>query len=132
MKTRHNKVIICIFLLILIFGLHTLYSQQFGTVPVRGKISFIELGSVKCVPCQMMKPVMIELTETFPEDVAVVFYDVWTPLGRPYGAKYSIKVIPTQVFLDREGKEFYRHEGFLPFDEILQILKTQGVYKKIE
>ena len=41
--------------------------------------------------------------------------------------KYKIRVIPTQVFLDKNGKEFFRHEGYFPFEEIEKKLKAQGV-----
>jgi len=35
--------------------------------------------------------------------------------------------IPTQVFLDEKGKEFYRHVGFFPEEELIKVLKTKGV-----
>ncbi len=122
-RVRFAAVIFCI----TAAAASPLFAEQFGTTPVKGKITFIELGSVNCVPCQMMQPVMIELQNTFPTDVAVVFYDVWTPLGKPYADKYRIRVIPTQVFLDREGNEFFRHEGFFPLADILKVLESQGV-----
>jgi len=31
---------------------------------------------------------------------------------------YGIAVIPTQVLLDKEGKEFFRHSGYLPTSDI--------------
>lgn len=90
-------------------------------------VTFIELGSVNCVPCKMMQPVMKEIEEEFGDQVKVIFYDVWTEEGQPYGQKYGIRVIPTQVFLDKDGNEYYRHEGFFPKEEIIEILKMQGV-----
>jgi thioredoxin 1 len=44
-----------------------------------------------------------------------------------YAEKYGIKVIPTQVFLDKEGKEFFRHEGFFPEGEIDKLLQKRGL-----
>lgn len=90
-------------------------------------VTFIELGSVNCVPCKMMQPVMKEIEEEFGDQVKVIFYDVWTEEGQPYSQKYGIRVIPTQVFLDKHGNEYYRHEGFFPKEEIIEILKMQGV-----
>ncbi|MGB9745437.1 MAG: thioredoxin fold domain-containing protein [Bacteroidales bacterium] len=63
----------------------------------------------------------------YPNQVNVIFYDVWTPEGKPYAEKYNIQVIPTQVFLDENGKEFYRHEGYFPEEELVKVLKTKGV-----
>jgi thioredoxin 1 len=91
------------------------------------KVTFIELGSVKCIPCKMMQPIMKEIEEEYPDQVKVVFYDVWTPEGRPYTSEYNIKVIPTQVFLDKDENEYYRHEGFFPKDELVKVLKKKGV-----
>jgi thioredoxin 1 len=90
-------------------------------------VTFIELGSVSCVPCKAMQPVMESIRRKYPEQVSVLFYDVWTKEGRPYGQKYRIRVIPTQVFLDKDGKEYYRHEGFFPEAELLKILEKGGV-----
>jgi thioredoxin 1 len=91
------------------------------------KVTFVELGSVNCIPCRMMKPVMEKIEQQYKGQVKVVFHDVWTPEGKTSGAKYAIRVIPTQVFLDKDGNEYYRHEGFFPFEEVDKILKQKGV-----
>jgi len=90
-------------------------------------VTFVELGSLNCIPCKMMQPVMAEIEKEYGEQVKVVFHDVWTPEGRPYGEQYRIRAIPTQVFLDKDGKEFFRHTGFFPKEEIVKVLKQQGV-----
>ena len=91
------------------------------------KVTFVELGSVNCIPCKMMQPIMKEIEEEYVGQVKVVFHDVWTEEGRPYAQEYGIRVIPTQVFLDKDGNEYYRHEGFFPKEELVKVLKQQGV-----
>jgi len=91
------------------------------------KVTFVELGSVKCIPCKMMQPIMKEIEEEYKDQVRVIFHDVWTDEGRPYAGKYRIKIIPTQVFLDKDGKEYFRHEGFFPKEQLVEVLKKQGV-----
>ena len=92
------------------------------------KVTFIELGSVRCIPCKMMQPVMEEIEKEYGnKGVKIVFYDVWTEAGRPYGEQYGIQGIPTQIFLDKDGKEFFRHVGFFPKEEIVKILQNQGI-----
>jgi thioredoxin 1 len=91
------------------------------------KVTFIELGSVRCVPCKQMQPIMKSIEEKYGSQVKVVFYDVWTPLGKPMADKYNVQLIPTQVFLDENGKEFFRHEGFFPEEELVKVLKTKWV-----
>jgi thioredoxin 1 len=90
-------------------------------------VTFIELGSVNCIPCKMMQPVMRQVEQKYGGQVKILFYDVWTSAGRPYAQKYGIQAIPTQVFLDRNGKEYFRHIGYFPFEEVEQVLKKGGV-----
>jgi thioredoxin 1 len=91
------------------------------------RVTFIELGSVRCIPCQKMQVVMKAIKEKYGTQVKVVFHDVWTPEGKPFGKKYGIEEIPTQVFLDKNGKEFSRHVGYLPEEDLVKILRTEGV-----
>ena len=74
-----------------------------------------------------MQPVMKAIEAKYGEQVKVIFYDVWTKEQRPYAEKYGIKLIPTQVFLDEKGKEFFRHEGFYPEKEIDKLLQGKGI-----
>ena len=90
------------------------------------KVTFIELGSVKCIPCKKMQPIMKQIEEEYPE-VNVVFYDIRRQESRQYAQKYRIRIIPTQVFLNENGKEYFRHEGFLPKEELEKVLVSGGV-----
>ena len=91
------------------------------------KVTFIELGADRCIPCKKMQPVMKEIAAEFAESVQVIFYDVWK--DQAPGRKYGIQLIPTQVFLDSRGKEFFRHTGFFSKEEIIEVLNKQGVKK---
>ena len=91
------------------------------------KVTFIELGSVNCIPCIKMQVVMREIEREYGDQVAIVFYDVWTDAGKPYAQQYRIRVIPTQVFLDQNGNEYFRHEGYFPKEDLLQVLRQKGV-----
>jgi len=90
-------------------------------------VTFVELGSVRCIPCKLMQPIMKDIEKDYAGQVKVVFHDVWTPEGEPFAASFKIRVIPTQVFLDKEGKEYFRHEGFFPKEELIKVLKQKGV-----
>jgi thioredoxin 1 len=102
-------------------------SDQDTSNSVKPKITFIELGSVNCIPCKMMQPVMKSIEEKYGKQVKVVFYDVWKPEQKRYAQEYNIRVIPTQVFLDKGGKEIFRHEGFFPEKEIDAFMEKQGL-----
>jgi len=93
-------------------------------------VTFVELGSVKCVPCRQMQPVMKAIEEKYAGQVKVVFYDVWKEDQRRYAEQYKIRVIPTQVFLDQNGHELMRHEGFYPEKDIDVFLQSKGLKPK--
>ena len=103
-------------------------AQQTAIEPAAGaQVTFVELGSVNCIPCRMMQPVMKEIETAYPGRVKVVFIDVMTEKGRPYAQQFGIRAIPTQVFLDSTGKELARHIGFYPRDSIVALLADKGV-----
>jgi thioredoxin 1 len=94
------------------------------------KVTFVELGSVNCIPCKKMQPIMKSIEEKYGSQVKVVFHDVWKADQKKYAEEFGIKLIPTQVFLDENGKEFSRHEGFYPEAEIDKLLQKMGLKKK--
>lgn len=94
------------------------------------KVTFVELGSVSCIPCKQMQPVMKAVEAKFGEQLKVIFYDVNKEENKKISEQYKIKLIPTQVFLDANGKEFFRHQGFYPEKEITKLLQKNGLVIK--
>lgn len=84
------------------------------------KVTFLELGAESCIPCKMMKPIMRDIAAEYPGVVEVIFHDLYR--DREVGQRWNVLVMPTQVFLDSEGREFFRHEGFYPKDELKEML----------
>ena len=126
-----NKGPLIILSFILIIGSSLAVHAQKGT-QVQPKITFVELGSVNCIPCKKMQPIMKSIEEKYSGQVKVVFHDVWKEDQKQYATKYGIKLIPTQVFLDSTGKEFSRHEGFYPETEIDKLLQKKGLMPKVK
>ena len=85
----------------------------------------IDLGSDNCIPCQRMAPILEELREEYAGRAEVLFVDIRQ--NPEEGRRYGIRVIPTQVFFDREGNEIWRHEGFLSREEIVDRFARMGV-----
>ncbi len=84
------------------------------------KVTFLEIGAESCIPCRMMQPIMKEIADEYPGVVEVIFHDLYK--NRSIAQKYNIRVMPTQVFLDAEGREFFRHEGFYAKDQLKAML----------
>jgi thioredoxin 1 len=94
-------------------------------VPVKGMVTMVDLGAKSCVPCKMMAPILEKLERDYKGRAAIVFLDVWK---EPDQAKrFGIKVIPTQIFYDKQGNEVLRHTGFMSEEAIVAQLKKMGV-----
>lgn len=90
-----------------------------------GKVVMLELGSVGCITCEQMKPVVQKLSTNYQGRLQVFFIDVRK--DRAVARKFAVYMIPTQVFLDRNGKEFHRHIGYYAYEEIVAVLKKAGL-----
>lgn len=77
----------------------------------------LDLGATQCIPCKMMAPILEELKAEYAGRMQVDFIDVWKDTAA--GQRYGIDGIPTQIFFDSSGKELYRHQGFMPKQDIL-------------
>jgi thioredoxin 1 len=87
--------------------------------------TMVELGSKTCIPCRRMEKVMDELRDKYGDRIEIVFYNVKEDIE--IARKYKIRVIPTQVFIDTTGREFFRHEGFFTLESIEAVFAEMGV-----
>jgi thioredoxin 1 len=90
-------------------------------------MTFVELGSVNCIPCKAMQKVIKAIEEKYGSQIKILFYDVWKEEQAHFAKDYNIRLIPTQVFLDANGKELMRHEGYFPEKEIDAFLQSKGL-----
>ncbi len=118
-------VVAVIFLVGFGFSLSNGQSSPIPDVPVKGMVTMVDIGAHKCIPCKMMAPIIESLQKEYSGEAAIVFIDVWE--NREQGQRFGIHSIPTQIFYDRDGKEVYRHEGFLMQGSIEAELEKLGV-----
>jgi thioredoxin 1 len=100
------------------------HSAGIPTVPVKGMVTMLDLGATECVPCKLMAPIMAELEKEYHGRAAIVFIDVWKHPDQ--AQKFGIQAIPTQIFFNKEGKEVFRHTGFMDKKSIVDRLKQLG------
>ncbi|MEE8597231.1 MAG: thioredoxin domain-containing protein [bacterium] len=91
----------------------------------RGQPVVADFGRGTCMPCKMMEPILKKLEKKYQGRASILILDVdeYHSLSR----KYRVMVIPTQVFFDSNGKEVYRHQGFMSEADIIAKLKELGV-----
>ena len=80
--------------------------------------TFLEFGSVGCHSCRQMEDVMETIKQEYGSRVNVVFVNVSLKKNRDFVDYFGIATIPTQVLLDKNGKEFFRHSGFLSTEDL--------------
>jgi len=101
------------------------HTQPADAVPVKGMVTMVDLGADSCIPCKMMAPIIKKLEKAYRGKAAIVFIDVWK--DKSPAKRFGIRAIPTQIFFDKEGKEVYRHTGFMGEADIVGQLKKMGV-----
>ncbi|MDD3814045.1 MAG: thioredoxin family protein [Desulfocapsaceae bacterium] len=96
------------------------------TAPVPDMVTMVDLGAHSCIPCKMMAPILEELEQQYKGKAAIIFIDVWQ--NKDEGKRFKVSLIPTQIFFDRNGKEVYRHTGFLEKQAIID--RLEGMLEK--
>lgn len=102
-----------------------LISGEPQEVPIQGMVTMVDIGAHACIPCKMMTPIIEELSKEYEGRAAIAFIDVWK--HQKEVSRYGISAIPTQIFYDHQGKERYRHTGFMDKQSIVAKLAELGV-----
>lgn len=130
MNGIHAKVgLVVFFAVVVLMGSSARFHASASSskeVPVQGMVTMVDLGADKCIPCKMMAPILERLEEAYRGRAAIVFLDVWK--DQAPAKRFGIRAIPTQIFFDEDGKEVYRHTGFMAEADIVAQLKKMGVH----
>ena len=82
-----------------------------------GQPTVVDFGAQGCGPCDMMTPILEELRQEYADRCHILFVSVREQ--QILAARYNIGSIPVQAFFDKEGREFFRHIGFFPKEQIV-------------
>jgi thioredoxin 1 len=112
-------------ILMVVFLANAAYSEDYSKIPEKGKITLLDLGAATCIPCKMMAPVLEKVKKRFAGKAEVIVIDI--RYDRDQAQRFQLRAIPTQIFFDKEGKEVYRHLGFLDENAIVEQFTKMGV-----
>lgn len=101
-------------------------ATPYARIPTAGP-KMLEFGATSCVSCQKMDRLLFELKK---ENPSLPLYFVNVLQDREAAAKFRIRMIPTQVFINAEGKIAGTHIGLLKKEELLQRLERYGIVKR--
>ncbi|EOA38614.1 hypothetical protein CARUB_v10010465mg [Capsella rubella] len=112
-------------------------SSRFSSVSVRAKKQtfnsfedllensdkplLVDFYATWCGPCQIMVPILNEVSETLKDKIAVVKID--TEKYPTLANKYQIEALPTFI-LFKDGKIWDRFEGALPANQLVQRIEN--------
>ena len=85
----------------------------------------VDFGSGQCATCKMMTVVLDELAQGYSGKLRIQFIDARE--NPDLAEQNAVRMIPTQIFYDAQGKELFRHEGFISKDDILKKWAELGV-----
>ncbi len=98
-------------------------ATPYAQIPVMGA-KMIEFGATSCRSCQAMDRLLYSLKQ---ENPTLPLFFVNVMKDREAAAKFRIRMIPTQVFIDKTGKVVATHIGLLNREELLQRLQKYGI-----
>ena len=90
----------------------------------KGKPLLLELGSTSCGGCRDMARTLYVIKRDHPQS-GIYFVDIKSE--RYVARQYGIRMMPTQVILDGEGREIDRHVGVTGTTELIAKLRRLGV-----
>jgi len=98
---------------------------ELKTLLGQGTPILLEFGRGWCIPCKYMKPILDDMTKAYHEKAIVTTVDM--DANKDLVRNFKIRLMPTQVFIAPDGKEFFRNEGTLERDQIMQVFAKMGV-----
>lgn len=96
---------------------------------VAGRPQVVKFSSKLCIDCKKLKKGFEELQPQYSNKINFTEYDVQLSDKATTDAinKYNINLVPTVIYIDKNGKEMRRTEGFVEkhtlkqyFDELLK------------
>ena len=137
MGMKEYKTYVPVALIVLMFFSLMIFHKNIATYISQSKIEQLSVNSKKSISdtisqkynyhhngksydysCRQMEEVMEKIKNEYKGKVNVVFVNLMVPESKRYFEYYGIATIPTQVLLDKEGKEFFRHTGFYSANEL--------------
>jgi thioredoxin 1 len=129
MRIKLSLLIVCA----LIMSLSALLSQPFAAEPkinlqalmAKRMPILLEFGRGWCIPCKYMKPILEDMSKAYSGKAIVMTVDM--DANKDLVRDFRIRMMPTQVFLTPDGKEFLRNEGTFEREQIMQVFAKMGL-----
>jgi len=83
-----------------------------------GRSQLLEFGMGVCEQCKRMKPVMERAARALGGCADVHVLDIRNEANEQLAERYQMHAMPFILLVDGSGKELWRHEGFVGFEDL--------------
>jgi thiol-disulfide isomerase/thioredoxin len=90
-----------------------------------GRAVLLDFGMGVCEQCKRMRPVMERAARELGDRVDVRVLDIRQEDNERLADRFNMTTIPLIVLVDGSGRERWRHEGFVGFDELMGAVKQR-------
>jgi thioredoxin 1 len=94
-------------------------------IRLAGKPSLIVFGAIADCPCEMVGPIIEKLGKKYRDKVNCLIIQFREE--KILAARFAVDSIPAFLFFNQEGRELYRHTGFLPESELEKKMAKNGL-----
>jgi thioredoxin-like negative regulator of GroEL len=85
----------------------------------------LQFGKSWCPRCKSTKPILDSVARAYAGKALIIPVDV--EVNKDLVRDFSIRLIPTQIFLRPDRTQFFRHEGILHEHQIRDVMGKMGV-----
>lgn len=88
--------------------------------------SFITFTSTMCMDCKKMKSVIKEIQPDYSSKINFISINALDKNKKvnEYIKKYNVVLVPTMVFLDKNGNQVNKIEGFIPKEDLIKEIEA--------
>ncbi len=91
----------------------------------RYRYTLLEFSGAGCINCRKMEKELAALKLEHRSQIHVVSYQMTHPGGLQWGKYFGVVMIPTQIILDRTGREIFRNTGFISKEDLLHQMEKK-------
>jgi len=127
-----NLVILGIVLIVAVVALFPILSEKpveidnlLADAKKENKLVMLELSSTTCSTCRRMQPFLIDIADTYKDKLIIktIHVDERTDIAR----MFQVTSVPTQIFIDKEGNQYFKHIGYFSKENIIAKFKEKGL-----
>ena len=118
-------ILLILILPVISYVLISKYSSQTIAVATDNNLpSVLVFSSSMCLDCQKLKLVLDDVSDEYTPKVNIIRINIDNSKKvNDYIKKYGIQLVPTTVFLDKNGNQINKIEGFVERDELVENLE---------